>query len=43
LFPKQGSGVLTSTVWADGFAIIAENQQVHIGDWIEYLPFSQFH
>lgn len=43
LFPKQGSGVLTSTVWADGFAIIAEDQQVHIGDWIEYLPFSQFH
>ncbi|AHF00348.1 molybdenum cofactor biosynthesis protein MoaA [Thiomicrospira aerophila AL3] len=42
LFPKQGSGVLTSTVWADGLAIIPENQQIHLGDWVEYLPFNQF-
>ncbi|SFR56850.1 gephyrin-like molybdotransferase Glp [Thiomicrospira sp. ALE5] len=42
LFPKQGSGVLTSTVWADGLAIIPENQQIHLGDWVEYLPLNQF-
>jgi len=42
IYPKQDSGVLTSTVWADGFVEIAENQTVRIGETVNYLPFAQF-
>jgi molybdopterin molybdotransferase len=42
VFPNQDSGVLTSTVWADGFVEIAENQTVSAGDMVDYLPFSRF-
>jgi molybdopterin molybdotransferase len=42
IFPNQDSGVLTSTVWADGFVEIAENQTVQAGDTVSYLPFAQF-
>lgn len=42
IFPNQDSGVLTSTVWADGFVEIAENQTVQAGDTVNYLPFAQF-
>jgi molybdopterin molybdotransferase len=42
IFPNQDSGVLTSTVWADGFVEIAENQTVQSGDKVNYLPFAQF-
>jgi molybdopterin molybdotransferase len=42
VFPNQDSGVLTSTVWADGFVELAENQTVCAGDRVNYLPFSQF-
>lgn len=42
LYPQQGSGVLSSTVWADGLVIIPENQAVDIGDWVEYIALSQF-
>ena len=30
IYPNQDSGVLTSTVWADGFVEIAENQTVGV-------------
>ena len=40
LFPKQGSDVLTSAVWAEGLAIIPENQTVARGDPVDFLPFS---
>lgn len=42
IFPNQDSGVLTSTVWADGFVEIAENQTVRPGEPVNYLPFAQF-
>ena len=42
IFPNQDSGVLTSTVWADGFVEIPENETVRSGDHVNYLPFAQF-
>jgi molybdopterin molybdotransferase len=42
VYPNQDSGVLTSTVWADGFVEIAENQTVTAGQLVKYLPFAQF-
>ncbi len=42
VYPNQDSGVLTSTVWADGFVEIAENQTVTAGQVVNYLPFAQF-
>jgi molybdopterin molybdotransferase len=42
IYPNQDSGVLTSTVWADGFVEIAENQTVRAGESVNYLPFAQF-
>ena len=42
IYPNQDSGVLTSTVWADGFVEIAENETVRAGELVNYLPFAQF-
>ncbi len=42
IHPNQDSGVLTSTVWADGFVEIPENQTVQAGEMVNYLPFAQF-
>ena len=42
IYPNQDSGVLTSTVWADGFVEIAENQTVRSGEPVNYLQFTQF-
>ncbi len=42
IYPNQDSGVLTSTVWADGFVVIAEHQTVSAGEVVNYLAFSQF-
>ncbi len=41
-FPNQDSGVLTSTVWADGFVEIAENRTLRAGEIVDYLPFARF-
>lgn len=41
LFPHQGSGVLTSTSWANGLAIIPANTVVKSKDMIEFIPFSE--
>ena len=40
LYPNQGSGVLTSTVWADGLAVIPEDSTVAKGDMVAYYPFN---
>lgn len=40
IYPNQGSGVLTSTVWADGFVVIPEDTQIHKGDKIAFYPFN---
>ena len=42
IYPNQDSGVLTSTVWADGFVEIGEGQTVRIGEPVDYLSYSQF-
>jgi molybdopterin molybdotransferase len=39
LFPNQGSGVLTSTVWGDGLIDVAPNQTIARGDMVRFLPF----
>ena len=41
LFPHQGSGVLTSTSWADGLAIIEAERCISIGDLVEFIPFGE--
>ncbi|MES2887367.1 MAG: gephyrin-like molybdotransferase Glp [Pseudomonadota bacterium] len=40
LFPHQGSGVLTSVVWADGLVDNPPGQVIRAGDWVRYLPFN---
>ena len=41
LFPNQGSGVLTSVVWADGLVDLPAGTSVERGDWLRYIPFSE--
>ncbi len=41
IYSNQDSGVLTSTVWAQGFVEIGEGETVSQGDWVDYLPFSE--
>lgn len=40
LFPNQSSGVLTSTVWADGLVDVPALQPVARGDMVRFLPLS---
>lgn len=39
LFPKQGSGVLTSCAWGDGFVSNPPDTAIQLGDLVDYLPF----
>ena len=41
LYPNQGSGVLTSATWGDGFVDIAVGQTVSRGEWVRFIPFSE--
>ena len=38
LFPNQSSGVLTSTVWADGLVDTPAGQPIARGDLVRFLP-----
>ncbi len=40
-FPNQNSGVLTSTVWADGLVDLPAGQTIAQGDLVRFLPFSE--
>lgn len=40
LFPNQGSGVLTSTVWADGLVDNPAGQSIARGDVVRFIPFA---
>jgi molybdopterin molybdotransferase len=40
LFPNQGSAVLTSTAWCDGFIDNPPGQTIARGDTVRFLPFS---
>jgi len=42
IYDNQDSGVLTSTVWGQGFVEIAEGQTVRAGELVNYLSYSQF-
>lgn len=42
LYPNQGSGVLSSASWANGFAFIPVNTTIKIGEMLEFTPFSEF-
>ena len=41
LFPNQGSGVLTSTVWGDGLVDNPPGAAISEGDIVRFIPFSQ--
>jgi molybdopterin molybdotransferase len=41
LFPNQGSGVLTSTVWGDGIVDNPPGQAISAGDTVHFIPFSE--
>lgn len=41
LFPNQGSGVLTSTVWGDGIIDNPPGQAIRAGDVVHFIPFSE--
>jgi molybdopterin molybdotransferase len=40
-FPRQGSDVLTSAVWADGLVEVPEGKRFSEGDDVSFLPFSE--
>ncbi len=41
LYPHQGSGVLTSTTWADGLVEIPAGATVRAGEVVRFIPFSE--
>ena len=41
IYSHQGSGVLTSTVWASGLVVIPEDTVIHKGDRVEYISFNE--
>ncbi len=41
LFPNQGSGVLTSTVWGDGLIDNPPCQTIAPGDTVRFIPFNE--
>jgi molybdopterin molybdotransferase len=41
LFPNQGSGVLTSTVWGDGLIDNPPGQTIAAGDLVRFIPFTE--
>jgi molybdopterin molybdotransferase len=42
IYPNQGSAVLASTVWAEGFIQVQEGTSIKPGDRVAFIPFSQF-
>ncbi|MCD6079147.1 MAG: moeA [Ramlibacter sp.] len=42
LFPNQSSGVLTSTVWADGLVDNPGGQAIRRGDLVRFLPLAEW-
>lgn len=41
LYPNQGSGILASTSWANGLAIIPANTTISEDDLVEFIPYSE--
>lgn len=42
LFESQSSGVLMSASWGDGLVRQPAGQEIRAGDWVDFLPWSQF-
>jgi molybdopterin molybdotransferase len=42
LFSNQGSGVLTSTVWADGLVDNPPNRPIRAGDMVDYISLAEW-
>ncbi|RZL00061.1 MAG: molybdopterin molybdenumtransferase MoeA [Rubrivivax sp.] len=42
LYPHQGSGVLTSAVWADGLVDLAPGQTVQAGDMVSFVALADW-
>lgn len=42
LYPNQGSGVLTSCVWADGFVDTPAGKGFHAGESVDFIPFAEW-
>lgn len=40
IYPKQGSGVLSSACWSDGLVVVPVDVKINRGDSVSYLPFS---
>ncbi|MEN8177124.1 MAG: gephyrin-like molybdotransferase Glp [Pseudomonadota bacterium] len=41
LFPSRSSGVLSSVAWANGLAVIPEQQTLSRGDSVQFIPYSE--
>ncbi len=41
IFPSHSSGVLSSVAWANGLAVILENQTLEHGDLVQFLSFDE--
>ncbi|MGD9254725.1 MAG: hypothetical protein PVF23_03105 [Chromatiales bacterium] len=41
IYPHQGSGVLSSTCWADGLVVVPEQTTVARGDRVQFIPFRE--
>jgi len=41
LYPNQSSGVLTSTCWANGLALIPANTTIKPKELVKYIPYSE--
>ncbi|MGS2718441.1 molybdopterin molybdotransferase MoeA [Eionea flava] len=42
IHPKQNSGILSSTAWANGLAVIPPQQDIAVGDTVEFIGFEGF-
>jgi molybdopterin molybdotransferase len=42
LYANQSSGVLSSTVWADGFVDVSPGQAIRRGDTVDFMAFTEF-
>ena len=41
IYPHQGSGVLSSAVWANGLVEISNERPIKSGDLVRFIPFSE--
>ncbi|ODS22801.1 molybdopterin molybdenumtransferase MoeA [Candidatus Endobugula sertula] len=39
IYPNQSSGILSSTVWADGFVVVPPQTPITVGDKVEFMTF----